>query len=140
MVRRNPVLGEIPRRGPRLAAPGWCVTAGAVFQTAWNVVTGRPTAGIRDDDLFYCAPEDLSYQAEDAVIRRAATLFAATCCVGLRTDGGAVLVYAPHGSADLFNLVVRPNPVLAPRSVYETKAARWRAEWPELTVLPWPAA
>jgi hypothetical protein len=31
-------------------------------------------------------------------------------------------VYAPHGLADVFNLVVRPNPVLAPRSVYETKA------------------
>lgn len=29
---------------------------------------------------------------------------------------------------------VRPNPVLAPRSVYETKTQHW----PELTVLPWP--
>lgn len=50
----------------------------------------------------------------------------------------ALRIYAPHGLADVFNLVVRPNPVLAPRSVYETKAERWRAHWPELTVLPWP--
>ncbi|MFJ3951773.1 nucleotidyltransferase family protein [Streptomyces sp. Je 1-4] len=47
--------------------------------------------------------------------------------------------YAPHGLADVFNLVVRPNPVLAPQEVYETKAARWRQQWPELTVLDWPA-
>ena len=38
---------------------------------------------------------------------------------------------------DLFALVVRPNRRLAPRDVYESKAARWLAEWPELTVLPW---
>jgi hypothetical protein len=37
---------------------------------------------------------------------------------------------------DLFAMVVRPNPVLAPREVYERKAARWSAGWPELTVLP----
>jgi hypothetical protein len=32
---------------------------------------------------------------------------------------------------------VRPNPVLAPREVYERKAARWSGLWPELTVLAW---
>jgi uncharacterized protein len=47
-------------------------------------------------------------------------------------------VYAPHGLADVFNLVVRPNPVLAPRDVYEAKTRRWRRQWPTLTVLPWP--
>jgi hypothetical protein len=34
-------------------------------------------------------------------------------------------------------MIVRPNHRLAPRHVYETKAARWSAQWPELTVLPW---
>ncbi|MFF4309696.1 nucleotidyltransferase family protein [Streptomyces sp. NPDC001507] len=57
--------------------------------------------------------------------------------VRLESDGGW-RVYAPHGLSDVFNLVVRPNPVLAPREGYETKAARWKNEWPELTVLPWP--
>jgi hypothetical protein len=32
---------------------------------------------------------------------------------------------------------VRPNPVLAPRHVYQEKTARWRQQWPSLTVLPW---
>jgi hypothetical protein len=65
---------------------------------------------------------------------------ATTCCLGIRLGAGdRWRVYAPHGLADVFNLVVRPNPVLAPREVYETKTRRWRAHWPELTVLPWPA-
>lgn len=61
--------------------------------------------------------------------------------MGVRLEpDGRWRVYAPHGLADVFNLVVRPNPVLAPQEVYETKAARWRQQWPELTVLDWPAA
>jgi hypothetical protein len=65
---------------------------------------------------------------------------ATTCCLGVRLSaGGDWQVYAPHGLDDVFNLVLRPNPVLAPRSVYEAKAARWQQQWPELTVLPWPA-
>ncbi|KUJ55854.1 hypothetical protein ADL25_05430 [Streptomyces sp. NRRL F-5122] len=65
---------------------------------------------------------------------------ATTCCLGVRLEpGGRWRVYAPHGLSDVFNLVVRPNPVLAPREVYESKTARWRLHWPELTVLEWPA-
>jgi len=43
-----------------------------------------------------------------------------------------------HGLGDVFNLVVRPNPVLAPRHVYQAKTTRWRQQWPSLAVLPWP--
>jgi uncharacterized protein len=68
------------------------------------------------------------------------TFAATTCCFGVRLDANQRMrVYAPHGFADLFSLVLRPNPVLAPREVYETKAARWSSEWPELRVLPWPS-
>ena len=67
--------------------------------------------------------------------------FAAVCCsVGVSLDGaGRPRVYAPHGLADVFDLVVRPNRTQAPRHVYEAKAARWQQHWPELTVLPWGA-
>ncbi|PZG81910.1 hypothetical protein C1I97_35635 [Streptomyces sp. NTH33] len=78
------------------------------------------------------------YESTEAAIDSFA---ATTCCLGVRLEaGGRWRVYAPHGLSDVFNLVVRPNPVLAPRSVYETKAARWRGQWPELTVLDWPSA
>ncbi|MEU1410798.1 nucleotidyltransferase family protein [Streptomyces sp. NPDC049097] len=80
-----------------------------------------------------CAP----YASTEAAIDRFA---ATTCCLGVRLEpGGRWRVYAPHGLSDVFNLVVRPNPVLAPREVYESKSARWRRHWPELTVLDWPA-
>jgi uncharacterized protein len=68
------------------------------------------------------------------------TFEATTACLGVRAEpGGQWRIYAPHGLADVFNLVVRPNPVLAPRHVYEAKTTRWRQQWPTLTVLPWPA-
>ncbi|GAA0914046.1 hypothetical protein GCM10009557_87570 [Virgisporangium ochraceum] len=79
-----------------------------------------------------CAPYD---STESAIDSFAAT----TCCLGIRLEAGDHWrVYAPHGLSDVFNLVVRPNPVLAPRHVYGTKTTRWRQQWPELTVLDWP--
>jgi hypothetical protein len=72
---------------------------------------------------------------EDAIDHFAST----TCCYGVTRDArGELRVYAPHGFHDLFALIVRPNPVLAPREVYETKTARWQKEWSTLTILPWP--
>ncbi|MFF2650207.1 nucleotidyltransferase family protein [Streptomyces sp. NPDC058045] len=80
-----------------------------------------------------CPPYE---SAEAAIDSFAAT----TCCLGVRLETeDRWRVYAPHGLSDVFNLVVRPNPVLAPRSVYEAKATRWRQVWPELTVLDWPS-
>ena len=46
-------------------------------------------------------------------------------------------VYAPDGFDDAANLIVRPNP--GPNfsaANYAAKAARWKALWPEVTVLP----
>ncbi|MGW1621886.1 nucleotidyltransferase family protein [Streptomyces sp. NPDC002172] len=77
------------------------------------------------------------YESTEAAIDSFA---ATTCCLGVRTEADSRWrVYAPHGLSDVFNLIVRPNPVLAPQSVYEAKAARWREQWPELTVLEWPS-
>ncbi|MER5405365.1 nucleotidyltransferase family protein [Streptomyces sp. NPDC002769] len=180
-LSRNEVLNEVLARTATLGLPGWYVTAGCLFQTVWNVVTGRPpTSGIKDYDVFYFDAVDLSWEAEDAAIKAGREVFsglpaeveirnearvhlwyedkfgvacppyesteaaidsfaATTCCLGVRTEpDGKWRVYAPHGLSDVFNLVVRPNPVLAPRSVYEAKTARWRGQWPELTVLEWP--
>ena len=62
-----------------------------------------------------------------------------TCCVATRRVDGRLRTYAPHGFADLYNLVLRPNPVRATQAVYEEKARRWRSLWPDLQVLPWPS-
>ena len=67
------------------------------------------------------------------------TFEATAACLGARLQpSGRWRIYAPYGLADVFNLVARPNPVLAPRHVYQAKTARWRRQWPGLTVLPWP--
>ena len=80
-----------------------------------------------------CPPHESTEAAID-------TYEATAACLGVRADpGGRWRVYAPYGLSDVFNLVVRPNPVLAPPGVYQAKAERWRRQWPALTVLPWPA-
>jgi uncharacterized protein len=58
--------------------------------------------------------------------------------VGVRVANGQFELYAPYGLTDLFAMIARPNPVLAPAEVYAAKTARWALEWPRLTILPWP--
>lgn len=60
--------------------------------------------------------------------------------VGVRAEGGRWRIYAPYGLEDALSLVVRPNKGLVSQDVYEGKAARWLAHWPQLTVLPWETA
>ena len=115
----------------------------AVIQAGHEVFTGLPApVQIRNQarvHLWYepkfgipCLPHDSSEAAID-------TFEATTACLGVRQQpDGRWRIYAPHGLADVFNLVVRPNPVLAPREVYEAKTARWLQQWPGLTVQPWP--
>ena len=50
--------------------------SGAVYQPVLNHLTGRPhDYGIKDYDLGYYEASDLSYEAEDAVIRRVKAAF-----------------------------------------------------------------
>lgn len=72
----NEVNREILKRLPSLGlADAWLVS-GSLFQTVWNVLTGRvPGYGIKDYDIFYF-DADTSWEAEDVAIRRCATVFA----------------------------------------------------------------
>lgn len=65
---QNPHNQEILQRLPSLQLPDAWLVAGCLFQTVWNLQSGRaPTAGIKDYDLFYFDGSDLSEQAEAAV-------------------------------------------------------------------------
>ena len=56
--------------------------------------------------------------------------------VGVRRTDDGHEVYAPHGFDDIAALIVRPNRALNfSVANYNAKAARWRALWPELTVI-----
>ncbi len=74
---RNPHNRALLQRLPALALPDAWLVAGCLFQTVWNLRSGRaPEAGIKDYDLFYFDPADLSAEAEAAVQARADTCFA----------------------------------------------------------------
>ncbi|MCP4382492.1 MAG: nucleotidyltransferase family protein [Hyphomicrobiales bacterium] len=69
------MIATLIERLPRLALPDCWLTASALTQTVWNVLDGRkPETGIRDYDVFYYDP-DRSWEAEDRVITRAASVF-----------------------------------------------------------------
>ena len=70
---RNQTLGAVLSGAAALNLPGWYLVAGCLYQTVWNVITGQPPeAGILDYDLVYFDGSDLSWEAEDAVIRAGA--------------------------------------------------------------------
>lgn len=72
----NEANRAILERLPELKLPDAWLVSGGLFQSVWNALTGRaPSYGIKDYDVFYFDP-DTSWEAEDAVIRRGAALFA----------------------------------------------------------------
>ena len=76
IVSADPMIRETLSRVRALALPDWLVVSGELYHSVWNHLTGRPSGyGIRDVDLFYFDASDLSYEAEDTVIRRAAVHF-----------------------------------------------------------------
>ena len=178
LALRNPVNAAVSDELLRLALPDAWLVSGCLVQTVWNVLTNRPLDyGINDYDVFYF-DLDISWQAEDAVIRQLQNAFAAAgvtvearnqarvhlwypdkhglpypplrCStegidrfltrntqIGIQGTGDGYEVYAPNGYDDTAGLIVRPNPgANFSAAKYEAKAARWKALWPELTVLP----
>jgi uncharacterized protein len=72
--------------------------------------------------------------ADEALTRYAST----THAVGVRlTQDDRLDIFAPFGLDDIFAMIVRPNYVLPNKATHEKKAARAKALWPELTVIPW---
>jgi hypothetical protein len=76
ILRGAPELMRVLRTACALDLPDWMVFSGAVYQPVLNHLTGRPIDhGLKDYDLAYYDAGDLSYAAEDAVIRRVAGAF-----------------------------------------------------------------
>jgi hypothetical protein len=81
IIAADPGLMDLLRCLRALQLPQGRLVAGCLYQTAWNVLAGLPRGtGIRDYDLVYFDAADLSWAAEDAVIRRVAAATAG--CVG----------------------------------------------------------
>ncbi|MGO4840850.1 nucleotidyltransferase family protein, partial [Rhizobiaceae sp. 2RAB30] len=72
----DPLVREALIQARSLELPDWLLVSGALYNTVWNHLTGRPSGhGIKDFDLCYFDDTDLSWEAEDAVIMRAARHF-----------------------------------------------------------------
>ncbi len=75
IVRADPGLMHVLTTVRGLGLPDWRIFSGAVYQSVWNAVTGRPAGyGIKDYDIGYFDP-DTSWDAEDVFIKRAAAAF-----------------------------------------------------------------
>jgi hypothetical protein len=76
IVCATPPLMRVLSMARCLCLPDWLVFSGAVYQPVLNHLTGRPLDyGIKDYDLSYFDASDLSYEAEDVVIRRVKAAF-----------------------------------------------------------------
>jgi hypothetical protein len=76
IVRETPTLMQVLERARDLDLPDWLIFSGAVYQRVLNRLTGRDADyGIKDYDLGYFDAADISYEAEDVVIRRVAEAF-----------------------------------------------------------------
>lgn len=179
ILRGDTGLMTLMSRLRDLNLPDWRLVSGCIYQTVWNALTRRPTGtGILDYDVAYFDASDLSWDAEDAVIKRVAaacpgpvevrnqarvhlwyeqrfgvayaplrdtddslTRYPTTAsAVAARLEpDGRLSIAAPFGLDDLFAMVIRPGPLFSAKAVYEAKAARAKAVWPEAAVLPWSA-
>lgn len=181
IIRAQPHLMAILRGMKDLGLPDALLGSGAIYNSVWNVLTGRPVlTGINDADVVYFDDADSSYEAEDRVIRRAEAYFSGfpvpiqvrnqarvhlwfsgrfgfdypqlTCSADMMLyfaskthavaarleEDGQISIHAPFGLDDMFSFRVTPNPVLPNRETHERKAARAKAIWPELEIVPWP--
>lgn len=75
IVRADADLMEVLVTVRNLGLNDWLVFSGAVYQSVWNDVTGRaPGYGVKDFDVGYF-DDDVSWDAEDAVIKLVAEAF-----------------------------------------------------------------
>ena len=70
---------------------------------------------------------------EDAVSRWGTTI----TCIGVRLENNNLIVDAPYGLNDLFNMVIRPVKTDFTEADYIKKVNKWKKKWPKLTIMPW---
>lgn len=99
IVFATPLLMCVLETARALALPDHLLLSGSVYQPVLNHLTGRRLDyGIRDYDLGYFDASDLSYEAEDAVIRRVAAAFDEPLCsqVEVRNQARVHLWFETH--------------------------------------------
>ena len=96
ILRDDPVVWPALVAARDLDLPDWWIVSGAIYNTVWNHLTGRPPGyGIKDIDLMYFDP-DTSWDAEDREIQRGAACFQPHPPVEIRNQARVHLWYEDH--------------------------------------------
>jgi hypothetical protein len=87
--------------------------------------------------LWYAGKHGLPYPPLACSCDGIDRFLTANTMVGIRRAASSYEVYAPNGFDDISRMIVRPNTGanFSPKN-YLAKAARWKALWPEITVMP----
>ncbi|MEF2965338.1 nucleotidyltransferase family protein [Paenibacillus sp. M1] len=76
ILQKNELLMHVFDRMEHVEIGAYYIGAGCIAQTVWNELTHRPFMyGIDDIDIVYFNKNDLSYEAEDEVIRYIKEMF-----------------------------------------------------------------
>lgn len=76
ILRRSEPLMQVLGVLREIDPPDWLIFSGAIYQRVFNDLTGRPLDyGVRDYDVGYFDASDISYEAEDVVIKQVAAGF-----------------------------------------------------------------
>ncbi len=98
IVRADPGLMHVLGIVRDQDLPDWRIFSGAVYQSVWNALTGRPAGyGVRDYDVGYFDP-DTSWDAEDVIIKRIAAAFDEPFCstVEVRNQARVPIWFPAH--------------------------------------------
>ena len=68
---------------------------------------------------------------EDAISKWGTTI----TCLGVRMENNKLIVCAPYGLNDLFNLILRPVKIDFTKEDYEKKVTKWTSKWKLLKVI-----
>ncbi len=68
---------------------------------------------------------------EDAISKWGTTI----TCLGVRMENNKLIVCAPYGLNDLFNLILRPVKIDFTKEDYEKKVTKWTSKWELLKVI-----
>lgn len=112
ILRTDPITLRALEEARTFDLPNWWLVSGAIYNTVWNVLTGRPSGhGIKDIDLMYF-DADTTWEAEDRVIRRGAAHFSADPPIEIRNQARVHLWYEDHFGHPIAPLISTEDSIL----------------------------
>jgi hypothetical protein len=112
----------------------WIKRAAAHFAFADREVQLRNQARVH---LWYPEKFGIAYPQLHSSCDGITQFLMPACMVGIRPNGSGIEIFAPLGLDDIFDRVIRPNPLWQgpPRSRYLVKAKRYMQDWPSVRLI-----